>query len=74
LKEKNMKYDDRHGGPFDRGGADYWYHRPRDPHYFVEGTWTSPRVNFNDMTIAEIAAYHAGYSAAEEQGDQKDWG
>lgn len=69
-----MKYDDRHGGPFDRGGADYWYHRPRDPHYFVEGTWTSPRIGFSDMTIAEIAAYHAGYSAAEKQGDQKDWG
>ena len=69
-----MKYDDRHGGPFDRGGADYWYHRPRDPHYFVEGTHTSPRVGFSNMTKTEIAAYHAGYDAAEEQGDQKNWG
>ena len=25
-------YDARHGGAFDRGSADSYYHRPRDPH------------------------------------------
>lgn len=68
------KYDTRHGGPFDRGGADFWYHRPRDPHYYVAGTMTSARVGRGDMTAAELDAYHAGYDAAEADGGQKDWG
>jgi len=69
-----MTYDERHGGPYDRGSADYWYHRPFDPHYFVEGSYTSDKVELADMTPAEITAYTAGYRDAEERGDQKDWG
>lgn len=26
------KYDESHGSPFDRGSADSWYHRARNPH------------------------------------------
>ena len=37
-------YDTRHGGPFDRGSADSYYHRGITPHYYVEGTSTSPRI------------------------------
>ena len=36
-----MKYDKRHGGPFDRGGADSYYGRGRNPHYFVGATYSS---------------------------------
>ena len=71
--DRVMKYDNRHGGPFDRGGADYWYHRPPNPHYYVDGTYNSPRIEKDRMTQAEIEAYHAGYAEAEEQGDRKDW-
>lgn len=68
------KFDTRHGGPFDRGGADYWYNRGYDPHYYVGGTYTSERVNRDDMTAEELAAYRAGYCEAEAAGDQKDYG
>ena len=68
-----VKYDTRHGGPFDRGGADFWYGRSSNPHYYVGGTGTSERINRKDMTKAEIAAYHAGYAEAEERGDRKEW-
>ena len=67
-----MTYDQRHGGPFDRGGADYWYGRPFRPHYFEGGTYQSEEIT--DLDADQVAAYRAGYAAAEAQGDQKDWG
>jgi hypothetical protein len=69
-----MTYDNRHGGPYDRGGADYFYGRPFEPHYFVGATYTSDKVELADMTPDEITAYSAGYRDAEERGNQKDWG
>ena len=69
-----MTYDERHGGPYDRGSADFWYGRPYEPHYFVGGTYTSDKVELADMTAEEITAYPAGYRDAEARGDQKDWG
>ena len=68
-----MKYDNRHGGPFDRGCADYWYHRPPSPHYYLNGTGTSTRIERVGMTRAEVEAYLSGYAEAEAQGDRKDW-
>jgi len=70
--ESKQNYDTRHGGPFDRGSADSYYHRPRDPHFYVEGTGTSERVT--DLTPAEVQAYLAGYQYNEQFGDKKDWG
>ena len=63
-----------HGSPYDRGGADFWYHRGRRPHKYPNGTGNAPKVEEADLTPEEVAAYHAGYDRAEEQGDQKDWG
>lgn len=68
-----MKHDTRHGGPFDRGGADFYYGRGFAPHCFTGGTYTSDRVERDAMTPAEIATYRAGYEAAEASGDQKDY-
>ena len=67
------KFDERHGGPYDRGGADFWYNRGYEPHYYEGGTYTSPRVEKDDMTGEELAAYRAGYEEAAQAGDQKDW-
>lgn len=64
----------RHGGAFDRGSADSYYHRPKSPHYYVDGTGTSEKVEEANMTREEVAAYHAGYDWNEECGDKKDWG
>lgn len=68
------KYDTRHGGPFDRGSADSYYHRGRNPHYFRGDTYNSEKVEMENMTAEEIEAYHAGYDDNEEFGDKKDWG
>lgn len=67
-------YTSRHGDAFDRGGCDYYYGRPRQPHYYIGKTRQSPIVEEKDMTPQEIADYHAGYSHAQEIGEQKDWG
>ena len=67
-------YDTRHGGAFDRGSADSYYHRPRQPHFYVEGTGSSDRIEQDQMTRSEVQAYLAGYQYNEQFGDKKDWG
>lgn len=67
------KYDQRHGGPFDRGSADSYYGRPRIPHLYAGGTGTSPRIEQDCMTNEEIQAYLAGYQWNEQFGDKKSW-
>lgn len=76
MMEETMtkEYDKRHGGAYDRGAADSYYHRPRSPHYYVKGTGTSARIERADMTPEEIEAYHEGYDWNEEFGGKKDWG
>ena len=74
TQDTREQYDTRHGGPFDRGSADSYYHRPRKPHFYVEGTSTSPMVSESEMTPEEIRAYLAGYQYNEQFGDKKDWG
>lgn len=68
-----MKYDKRHGGPFDRGSADSWYSRGFNPHYFKGATHQSEEVKFESMTEEEIAAYRAGYEYNEQFGGKKSW-
>ena len=62
-----------HGSPFDRGSADSWYSRPQDPHYWPMGTYKGTRVEAEDMTLAEMRAYYAGYEYNEQFGGKKDW-
>ena len=63
-----MSYDTRHGGPYDRGSADRYYGRPYTPHYYVGGTGLSERIEKEDMTDEQIAAYTAGW---DEETDRK---
>ena len=65
-----MKYDERHGGPYDRGAADAYYGRLYSPHYFKSGTYRSPKVEISNMSKAQIEAYTAGYRESETT---KDW-
>lgn len=75
LREFNgKKYDDRHGGPFDRGAADSYYGRTCDPHYYVGATSMSQRCTEEDMSPCEVEAYYAGYDWNEQFGDKKDYG
>lgn len=67
-------YDDRHGGPYDRGSADAYYHRKFQPHYFIGATYQSPQVFEDGMTEEQIEAYTAGYQDQISSGEFKDWG
>ena len=69
-----MQYDTRHGGPYDRGGADSYYQRGYNPHYYTGDTRKSQEIPMELMTPAEITAYTKGYNDNEEAGDFKDWG
>lgn len=65
-------YEQYHGSPFDRGSADSYYHRPRQPHKGGVGGNSGPRIE--NLTVQEVEAYHAGYDWNEAHGDKKDWG
>lgn len=54
-------FNRRHGGPYDRGSADAYYGRSRDPHYYVGGSLMSPRVECDQMNDIQLAAYNYGY-------------
>ena len=64
----------KHGGPFDRGSADSYYGRPKDPHYYPNGTYNEPKIEQNAMTQAQIDAYHRGFEENEADGNFKDYG
>lgn len=66
-------YDERHGGPYDRGTADSYYGREYNPHYFVGDTYKSTKIELAQMTPAEIVAYTAGYTNNEANGDRKEY-
>lgn len=67
---EDKKFDERHGGPHDRGSADAWYARAFSPHYYEGGSYTSERRT--DLTPEEIVAYKHGYDTGEWGG--KDYG
>ena len=69
-----VAYDCEHGSPFDRGSADSYYHRGREPHRGGVGGDSGPRIPMNMLSAEEINAYHAGYDWNEKYGDKKDWG
>ncbi len=55
---KGTVYLVAHGSPFDRGSADSYYGRPRDPHKYPNGTGNAPRVN--ELTEAELGQCQSG--------------
>ena len=70
-EEDYEMYDKQHGSFFDRGSADSYYGRPRDPHRGGVGGLSGPRV---DATAPEdLEAYHAGYDWNEEFGGRKEY-
>lgn len=73
IEFDGIEYDARHGGAFDRGSADSYYHRKPDPHFYLGDTYSSARV-VAEVGTAEHEAYVAGYQWNEQFGDKKDWG
>ena len=64
----------QHGSPYDRGGADSYYRRPYDPHWWPEGTQKGTRVELHEMSVEEILEYGRGFKDNDERQDFKDWG
>ena len=62
---------EQHGSLFDRGSADSYYGRPRNPHWYPEGSYNGTKVT--DLNPIEIQAYMAGYDWNEQYGDKKSW-
>jgi hypothetical protein len=60
-----------HGSLWDRGSADSYYGRPRDPHYYPQGSYNGERVT--DLTDEQVKEYLDGYDWNEKHGDKKDW-
>ncbi len=69
---KGKTYEQEHGNPFDRGSADSWYHRSRNPHKGGSGGRFGHEPDFN-LTADETEAYHAGYDYNERFGGKKEW-
>jgi hypothetical protein len=63
----------RHGGAYDRGAADAYYRRAFQPHYFLGGSYMSPKVEGKDMTVAEHAAYYTGFYDQVASGEFKEY-
>jgi hypothetical protein len=64
-------YDSEHGSFFDRGSADSYYGRGREPHRGGVGGTSGPRIAA--VTAEEVEAYNAGYDYNERFGDKKIW-
>ena len=73
VEYRGEVYDASHGSPFDRGSADSYYGRPAVPHKYPNGTGNAPRIESQDMTLAELRAYFNGYEYNERFGDKKNW-
>ena len=70
---EGIDYDDRHGGPFDRGAADSWYNRGINPHFYLGDTGSSTRIEITNYDTYEYEAYIAGYNWNEQFGGKKEW-
>lgn len=73
MLKQHPVYDQRHGGPYDRGSSDSYYRRSPEPHYYEGGTGVGKRFEEADMTDWQITEYNAGYDANERAGDYKDY-
>lgn len=66
-------YYPEHGDPFDRGGADSYYGRVFDPHWYPAGSLKGEIRTTEDMSFDEISAYRDGYYHNEQQGNYKEY-
>ena len=73
VEYNGRTYTVKHGCPFDRGSADSYYGRIRNPHKGGVGGDSGPRIESNEMSLQEIADYGAGYNYNEQFGDRKDY-
>lgn len=71
VEFEGKSYDCAHGSFFDRGAADSYYNRCRDPHRGGVGGDSGPRIKA--CLPLELEAYNAGYDYNELYGEKKQW-
>ncbi len=65
--------DRRHGSPYDRGAADSYYGRDRNPHKGgVLGNPVSVE-RITNLTAEEVAEYDRGFEDNEAANNKKEW-
>jgi hypothetical protein len=68
---RGWQFQRKHGSLYDRGSADSYYGRRRDPHYGGVGGDSGKRVD--QLTADEVSEYQAGYDYNEQFGEKKDY-
>ena len=63
--------DDTHGGPYDRGGADSYYGRAKEPHFYPQGTYNGKRVEEFEMTQEQIDRLFHAFTQADASTTRK---
>jgi hypothetical protein len=71
--DEMTKYNERHGGAFDRGSADAYYRRAYQPHMYNGATGSSLPIPEHQMKPEDIEAYRAGYDEQMASGIHKDY-
>ena len=71
AEDEYEQWDKQHGSFFDRGSADSYYGRPRQPHRGGVGGMSGPREEA--VNAEDIMAYNAGYDWNEQFGGKKDY-
>jgi hypothetical protein len=68
METKTLPQFDRnnHGSLFDRGGADAYYRRAFEPHWYPEGTYNGEKIT--NLTSEEIEEYRKGFQYQESTG------
>jgi len=67
IEFNGKMYEQSHGSPFDRGSADSYYRRARNPHKGGSGG-NYGFEPITDLTAEELEAYHAGFDYNEQSG------
>ena len=68
---RGPQFNRGHGSLWDRGSSDSYYSRPRDPHWYPDGSYHGLRID--QLNEYDIAEYMAGYDHNERFGDKKSW-
>ena len=71
FKYYKLQNEATHGCPFDRGGADAYYHRCPEPHYWTNGNGRDGGT-VSELTNLEIDAYLLGYFGTKIRKDGDD--
>jgi uncharacterized protein with beta-barrel porin domain len=61
----------KNGSLYDRGGADFYYGRSINPHWYPNGTYKGEMIT--DLNDVEIDEYMDGWYDARELGLQKEY-